>query len=377
MTSEPVAQSRGKGKSTFKIGGRNAVLAACSVLMLILVLAAATLTSRGTDQEVAEAETTETKAEIEETIVPETESPPDAVTIEEFPPATNLPEEIAVEEPKPRFTLPSDFEAVATGGVDPKTQLPLRIRSKKLSGSHAAEFSLVPTGLYTIGVSQPRRLQWERKEGEFANPKPFYFALTETSVEQYEQFAIELGKEVAGENWLVPVTSWVTTTNGDGDPKHLPVTMVSLDSAKQYAQWLGASLPSEDQWEAGAAVVGAAESPAVRTFTGQDLLPVAVNAADYVSRTGGIHVLGNVAEWIAGSQPIVRGAGYATPHGEHVRVGWRSKADPNGQWDVGIRLIVNVIDNENENENDQQPDDWADTFVVNGERTTLTSYAFR
>ena len=341
----PATTLRPDTKTKKKANPRDVVLAAASVLLLMLVLGVVFVTRSG-ETEVAELppepQPVEENRE-EPAPVPEPEEPV-PVEPQRVAPEIELPEITIPAPPIPRFTIPAGFEAVPETEFDEASELPVRIRSIRFPD---AEFALVRVGVYSVGVGPAQRLAWERPADKFENAQPYYFALTETPVGHYEQFAAEMGEDAAGQRWFLPNRTWRESLDGEVDAKQLPVTMVSQDNARNYAEWLGANLPSENQWEAGARVVQAERAAQVRTFTGDELAPVTVNAAGYASlETEGAHVLGNVAEWTKGAEPIVRGAGYATPHGDHVRIGWRSKADLNGQWDVGIRLIVNVIDGE-------------------------------
>lgn len=139
-------------------------------------------------------------------------------------------------------------------------------------------------------------------------------------------------RQVAGANWLHPAGP-----GGDSDPltraRH-PVTHVSQHDAAAYADWVGARLPTETEWEF-AARGGLDQQPypwggvrepdgrvLMNTFAGQfphaPTGPVGTMPADaFEPNAYGLHnMTGNVWEWTTSSfghedpRPVMRGGSY-------------------------------------------------------------------
>jgi len=140
------------------------------------------------------------------------------------------------------------------------------------------------------------------------------------------------------------------------EPETLPVTMVSLDQAQAYCEYLGARLPSEEEFELAARGPGARPYPWGRLFHGgrvnggteapqhtrsgdgyELLAPVRAFPA---GRTplGILQLAGNAAEWTRSrerdraGQPtgrvLVRGGHFASPPWQ-LRAAHREAVDPN------------------------------------------------
>jgi ergothioneine biosynthesis protein EgtB len=141
--------------------------------------------------------------------------------------------------------------------------------------------------------------------------------------------------------------------------EHAPVCHVSLYEAAAFADWAGARLPTEAEWESTAQTT----TPIRGNFVDSGWLhPAPATATSSAPRPPLLQVWGDVWEWcasayrpyprfrpLAGSlgeyngkfmcnQWIARGGSCATPNG-HVRASYRNFFYPHDRWQfLGIRL---------------------------------------
>jgi len=148
---------------------------------------------------------------------------------------------------------------------------------------------------------------------------------------------------------------WTQTLSGflPLDP-HAPIVHVSYFEADAYARWRGARLPSESEWEH-----GAADAPVVGNFQDTGVFhPLPSTAADGTLT----QVFGDVWEWTQSayapypgyrvapgavgeyngkfmvSQMVLRGGSCVTPQ-SHIRISYRNFFPPDARWQFsGIRL---------------------------------------
>ena len=243
--------------------------------------------------------------------------------------------------------LPEGLVATNDSEVDEQTGLPLRARSTHFSSDTAMDFVLVGPTRQRLGVDAEDRFPWESGSSEYELTQPFYVAVTETTIAQFSHFYKSLGTDVIDSPWMLPAEKWNESNSAIDITNLLPVTNMSHAQAAEFASWLGGRLPTPDEWET--AVRSAAlpkdfeNSDESQLFRGVEVKPISVLNGPRTG-LGLINAIGNASEWCTNSNgdAIVKGCSYATPVGNHVRPSWQSVANLNGEWDIGIRVIVPV-----------------------------------
>jgi ergothioneine biosynthesis protein EgtB len=172
---------------------------------------------------------------------------------------------------------------------------------------------------------------------------------------------------VKAEGWRAPLYwredegrwSAYTLHGRDRIDPHAPVTHVSYFEAAAFAEWAGARLPREDEWEV------AAQSVVIEgTFLdpGTSPMPAPVNGKDaklrqifgdcwewtqspYTAYPGYRAPKGAVGEYngkFMSGQMVLRGGSCATPEG-HIRASYRNFFYPHQRWQyAGIRLAADA-----------------------------------
>lgn len=160
--------------------------------------------------------------------------------------------------------------------------------------------------------------------------------------------------------WLRADDEWLCYTLHGREALDLaaPVTHISFYEAAAFAEWFGARLPTEFEWE-----VAASDCPVDGRFAGpgRRIQPVAARPGEGLRQ-----MFGDVWEWTRSSygpypgyrpidgvigeyngkfmcnQVVLRGGSCATPEG-HVRVSYRNYFPPEARWQFsGIRLARDV-----------------------------------
>lgn len=164
---------------------------------------------------------------------------------------------------------------------------------------------LVRGGKFKMGTDTPASSdENDASPAHEVEVKSFYIDAREVTNEEYFLFINKTGRK-APSNWV----------NGEPDPgeTQLPVTNISWDEAKEYAESIGKRLPTEAEWEYAARGTKGSIYPWGDNWdpkcsnskedqdpaTGKGFKPVAV--ASYIncpSWCGAYDLAGNVAEWV-------------------------------------------------------------------------------
>jgi formylglycine-generating enzyme required for sulfatase activity/triacylglycerol esterase/lipase EstA (alpha/beta hydrolase family) len=115
----------------------------------------------------------------------------------------------------------------------PVTQLP-KIKTNPKDG---AEMILIPAGDFLMGSTDADKLADDKEKPQHkVYLDAYYIYKTEVTVAQYRNFCTATGRKMPNApNW-----DWQDTN---------PIVNVTWNDAKAYADWVGAILPTEAQWE--------------------------------------------------------------------------------------------------------------------------------
>ena len=165
----------------------------------------------------------------------------------------------------------------------------------------------------------------------------YYIAKRCTTNEQYLAF-IRATRYPPPEQW----DSRITSGKADPPPKwfQLPVCGVSRDGAQAYCRWVGARLPTGDEWEKAARGVEGQLYPWGNEFdanlcngaeSGRDSLVVVDEHQEGKSPYGLYNATGNVFEWVSdskGQRGVVRGGSYQHSCCVYGLLGYVMNAEP-------------------------------------------------
>lgn len=185
---------------------------------------------------------------------------------------------------KVRLILLAGACAVCLFGCRKQTAPPLAMNlhpkyGAKINPQDGAEMALIPAGEFLMGTSDQELAAWLQshpgdKREWFINEQPqhkvildaFYMYQTEVTVTQYRIFCQATGRP------LPPNPYW--------KPHGIdPIVGVTWDDAQAYAEWAGATLPTEAQWEM------AARCGDRRVFPWGDAWPPPRDAGNFADQT--------------------------------------------------------------------------------------------
>lgn len=219
--------------------------------------------------------------------------------------------------------------------------------------SHAPDGMVeIPGGAYTFGVRGTAieggdmpgvdvQYPWEEQPGRYHSRamevKPFYLDRTPVTNARFARFLDDTGyRPPDGANFL---KSWNwRDRRHPAYPKgwaDKPVTWVSIEDARAYADWAGRRLPNEWEWQYAAQGHDSRNypwgnawdaSPVPETFTGRGPLPAPADVDAHpegASPFGALDMVGNVWQWtneftdVHTRSAVLRGGSYYRAQGSH------------------------------------------------------------
>ncbi|MEI7832633.1 MAG: formylglycine-generating enzyme family protein [bacterium] len=139
-------------------------------------------------------------------------------------------------------------DKLTTPASSTATQAPVLLPATKKNAMDGAEMILIPAGAFQMGTNEEqladllKNMPGYNKTYERELPQhtvqlgTYYIYKTEVTVSQYRTFCTATQRDMPKE----PLWKWQDTH---------PIVNVSWFDAKAYADWAGAALPTEAQWE--------------------------------------------------------------------------------------------------------------------------------
>jgi formylglycine-generating enzyme required for sulfatase activity len=167
-------------------------------------------------------------------------------------------------------------------------QTPSASSETRTNAQDGAEMALIPAGTFRMGTSDQERDAWHAAHPgdrgslfKFTDEQPgrrvyldaYYMYKTEVTVAQYRKFCKATGRA------MPPAPALMVLPSGWTWQDTHPIVNVSWDDAKAYAEWAGAALPTEAQWEK------AARGGDRRLFQWGDAWPPPQGAGNFADQT--------------------------------------------------------------------------------------------
>lgn len=254
--------------------------------------------------------------------------------------------------------------------AEPATKPIASSSTLKVNPKDGAEMVLVPAGEFLMGTSPEqlavclRDLPLGEDERKFQDELPqhrvtldaYYIYKTEVTIAQYQKFCQSTHRPV-------PAV-------GEGSTATDPMLNVSWEDATAYAQWAGAALPTEAQWEKAARGAEGRVYPwgndwdSAKCVNRSRLKPVASVPAD-TSPYGCLDMAGNAWEWCSdcyepgyyqvsparnptgpanGATRVLRGGSYSQTSPHRFRAASRDNGFPatRNNYGTGFRCATRV-----------------------------------
>ncbi|MBI1850339.1 MAG: SUMF1/EgtB/PvdO family nonheme iron enzyme [Planctomycetes bacterium] len=238
-----------------------------------------------------------------------------------------------------------------------RTESPNRLHAHlRPTAAVTADMASIAAGQFRLGFDpDPKvRPRLDEKKETLVELSAYFIDKTEVSNEQYAQFVRETSHRIPY-GWRRTSGSFLPGT------EKLPVTCVSWDDARAYAEWAGKRLPTEDEWEAAARGMDGRLYPWGNEFIAENATPpipqsagmtfdqdaklVAVDSMPQGQSPFGLnHMADNVEEWVWDRWSPSLDERFAVPwpraHGERVVRGvwtqpidldWRCLLTPRGE----------------------------------------------
>lgn len=136
-----------------------------------------------------------------------------------------------------------------TPAADTPSIVPTPLPSVKVNAKDGAKMVLIPTGAFDMGISEQELAAWLKENPddklEYSTDElprhsimldAYYIYQHDVTVAQYRQFCAATKRKMPA----APRWGWLDTH---------PMVNVNWADAKAYADWAGAALPTEAQWE--------------------------------------------------------------------------------------------------------------------------------
>ena len=204
----------------------------------------------------------------------------------------------------------------------------------KKNPKDGADMIYIPDGNYSIGAAKPDK---PHENGQTTASGGFWVYAYPVTVGQYLAFCASAGHDCPDMQSLRKKSP------------ALPMTEISGEEARAYAEWAGGVLPKEEQWEIAARGHSVGSYPwgddwkkAQDWHYGKD---TAIGSKPLNQSSFGVgDVWGHVREWTTwgADNIVVRGSSFAKMDKKVTRLTWRSTEDNSGKAyeDIGFRVVI-------------------------------------